>query len=155
MSRAQVTHKSCTSHAHVTHESPTSHPRVMHESRTSHARVMHESCTSQAQVTHKSRTSHARVTHESRKSQSQVGGGGGGDKSISEHPPVFRAPRAGDVHAASVQGRVMLHTSSRTPKNCMGKGHTNKQTDKRTSRLLERIGLRADALKTKTLLQKF
>ena len=148
MSHAQVTHKSRTSHARVTHESRTSHAQVTHELRMSQAQVMHESRASHAQVTHKSRTSHARVTHESRKSQSQVGGGGGGDKSISEHPPVFRAPRAGDVHAASVQGRVMLHTSSRTPKNCMGKGHTNKQTDKRTSRLLERIGLRADSLKT-------
>ena len=32
-------------------------------------------------------------------------------------------------------------------KNRMGRGHTNKQTDKRTLRLLERIGLRANSLK--------
>ena len=34
-------------------------------------------------------------------------------------------------------------------KNRMGKGHTNKQTDTRTSQLLERIGLSADSLKSK------
>ena len=38
------------------------------------------------------------------------------DASISEHLPVFRAPRKDDGRSAPVHGRVTLHTSPRTQK---------------------------------------
>ena len=51
---------------------------------------------------------------------------GGGDKaSISEHLPVFRAPRESDGRSAPVHGLVTLHTSPRTQKKLHERGQTD------------------------------
>ena len=66
------------------------------------------------------------------------------------HPPlIFRAPRVGDGRSTPVLGRVTLHTSSSTQKNYMKRDdrYIYRYIYKLTSRLLERIGLRADSLK--------
>ena len=54
---------------------------------------------------------------------------------ISEHTPVFRAPREGDGRSAPVHGRVTIHTSSPTQKIALeGDKQINKQTDIATTR---------------------
>ena len=47
-----------------------------------------------------------------------------------------------------------LRTNERPEKNCMGRGQTERYIHKLTSRLLERIGLRADALKKQSLVTR-
>ena len=61
------------------------------------------------------------------------------DASISEHLPVFRAPREGDGRSAPVHGRVALCTSPLTQKKLHGEG-TYIHAYGRTLRLLDRIG---------------
>ena len=67
------------------------------------------------------------------------GMGGGGDACISEHLPVFRAPREADgrMHQSTDEGRIHNFPDAT---NCMGRGQSQTQRNGRTLRLLDQIG---------------